>query len=300
MSSTLLADVQNQVQTFWSDMFMDELKENTLLPSLVNKDYDGELTNRGGDRVRVSQINRPDASRKTVGSGHEYFETSKLSTSYVDIVADQVISSAYEFDDLIQLQSQIKDQDSKIRQSLLEAVEIELNNYLYSIVSPSVASPAHLRSGVTDYNASQLNNDRKLAAQSKWMKEGGWYGLFDPQYYSDLLNAQTLTSQDYAPGEAPVIGGQIANRRFGFNMLEDNSAGLISAMKRLGSSSASEDAALLFHPDFMHLVMPLKADFKVAELTSNKQFGFVIVVRIVCGAKLGIDGDKKHILVYNA
>lgn len=300
MATTLLADVQNQVGTIWSNMFMDELKEKTLLPSLISKQYDGELTNKPSSTVRVSQIDRPTAQRKQVGSGHEYFSANKLATQYVDIVADQVISAALEFDDLVELQSQIGQQDSKIRQALMESVEIELNNYLYSLVSPSTSTPDHLVGGVTDFNGSALNTNRKLASQAKWASQGGWWCLTDPQFYTDLLNSQTIVSQDYAPGEAPVVGGQIVNKRFGFNILEDNSAGLIAAMNRLASSSATEDAALLFHPDFMHLVMPKIAEFKVSDLHSNKQFGYVISVRMVVGAKLGIEGDNKHIVVYNA
>jgi P22 coat protein - gene protein 5 len=300
MSATLLSDVSNQVATFWSDMFMDELKETSLLAGLVNKDYEGELTNKPGKTVRVSQINRPEATRKTVGSGHEFFGTSKLSTSYVDITADQVISAALEFDDLVDLQSQIGQQDSKIRQSLLEAVDIELNNYLYSKISPSTSSPDHLISGVSDYNASAIAADRKRAAQAKWKKEGGWWVLADPSYYSDLLNATTLQSSDYVGPEAAIVAGQMVRQRFGFNILEDNSAGLITAMNRLGSSTGTEDAGLVFHKDFMHLVMPKVAEFKVSDLHSNKQFGYIISVKIVVGAALGIDGSKKHIVVYNS
>lgn len=300
MSATLLSDVQNQVATFWSDIFMDELKETSLLAGLVNKDYEGELNNKPGKTVRVSQINRPSATRKTVGSGHEYFDTEKLSTSYVDITANQVISAALEFDDLVELQSQIGQQDSKIRQSLLEAVDIELNNYLYSIVSPSTSSPDHLINGVSDYNASAIAADRKRAAQANWKKEGGWWALLDAAYYSDMLNATTLQSADYVGPESAIVAGQVVKPRFGFNLLEDTSAGLLSAMNRLGSSSASEDAGLIFHKDFMHLVMPKIAEFKVSDLHSNKQFGFVISVKVVCGAALGIDGDKKHIVVYNS
>jgi len=50
MSATLLSDVSQQVQKFWSPMFMDELMESTLLASLVNKEYQGDLK-RGGDTV---------------------------------------------------------------------------------------------------------------------------------------------------------------------------------------------------------------------------------------------------------
>jgi len=299
MGATSVGDVSNQVKKYWSPLFQDELLETNILANLVNRDYEGNL-DKSGDSVFVSQINRPTATRKTVGSGHEYFNTSKLSTSRITITADQVISAAYEFDDLVDLQSQIGEQDSKIRLGLVEACGIELNNYLYEKVSPSTSAPDHLVDAVTDFNATQLNSVRKLASQAKWPKMGkGWYGLLDPQYYSDLLNAATLTSVDNVD-ERPVVGGVFGTRRFGFNLFEDNSDGLIDAMQRLdGSSTATEDAGLFFHPDFMALVMQKDITFEVAPLTSNKQFGYVIVCKMVVGAALTNDGDEKHIVVYN-
>jgi hypothetical protein len=41
-------------------------------------------------------------------------------------------------------------------------------------------------------------------------------------------------------------------------------------------------------------------EIKVSDLHSNKQFGYVISVRLVVGAEQGIDGDKKAIVVYNS
>jgi len=298
MGATSVSDVSNQVQKYWSPLFQDELLETNLLANLVNKEFEGDLK-KEGDTVYVNQINRPTATRKTVGSGHEYFNTTKLSTSRISIVGDQVISAAYEFDDLIDLQSQIGQQDSKIRQGLAEAVNIELNNYLYEKVSPSTSAPDHLVDSVTDFNASQLNGVRKLASQAKWPKDGNWYGLVDPQYYSDLLNAATLTNTDNID-EKPIVGGFFGTRRFNFNLFEDNSDGLISAMQRLdGTSTATEDAGLFFHTDFMALVMSQDIVFEVDKLISNKQFGYIIVAKMVVGAALTNDGDNKHIVVYN-
>ena len=301
MSTTLLADVANQVKTYWADtgLFMDQLLEDSLLPSLVNKSYDGVLE-KEGDRVRVSQINRPTAQRKTVGSaGYDSFVTEKLSTSYVDVVADQVISVAFEFDNLLDLQSQIKSDSSKIRQAMIDAMGIELNNYLYSKIAPSASAPDHIVDGVTDFNATALGGVKKLASQAAWMRDE-WYALLDPQYHLDFSNATTMTSADYGADDQPLIGGQFARKRFGFNILEDNSDGLISAMQRVdGSSTATEDAGVFFHPDFLILVMPQMIEFKVADLTANKQFGNVIVAKMVVGAALGVDGANKHILVYN-
>lgn len=294
MAITSVSAVADQVQKFWSALFMQELRESLLLGALVDKQYQGDLK-QFGDTVRVSQINAPAGELKTVGVDADSFSSQALTTQFVDVKADKRAVAAFEFEDLVQLQSQIGQQDSEIRQALLFAVSKKVNDYLYSLVNPSAAAPDHLINGVTDFNASQVSAARMRAAQAKWMMQKGWWILADPSYYSDLLNATTLTSQDFVGGDLPVVGGQIANRRFGFNILEDNSAGLLTA----GPASSGADVALIFHPDFMHLVMQTEPTFKVSDLHSNKQFGYLISVDLVFGAKLGIDGDKKHQLVYN-
>ena len=251
MAVTQVGDVQNQVQEFWSPMFPDELKEMSILASLVNKDFDGEIK-KGGDTVHVSQIQRPDGEIKTVGApDDDTFSSEKVETDRVSIVADKIIRAAVEIEDLAELQSQIGSPEgkSKIRQTLLEAVEIKLNDYLYSLVAPATSAPDHTVTGVTDFNASEVSNLGKLAAQAKWVKEGGWWLLLDPAYDEDAKNSQTLASSDFVGDDRPVVAGQFAKERFGFNMLMDNSAGLATL------SGSSEDAALAFHPDFMYLVM---------------------------------------------
>jgi hypothetical protein len=295
VAKTTINDVQDQVQEFWSDLFMGELKETTLLPSLVNKDYEGDIQ-QGGDTVYVSQINRPAGERKTIGSvGSETFTPETLDTQRIAIVADQRITASFEFNDVVMLQSQIGRKDSEIRQALLEAVEIQLNDYLYSLTAPSAAAPDHVVTGITDFNASVLNNNvRKLAAKANWMKQKGWYLLADPSYYSNMLDDTKIVSSDFGAADAPVIGGQIGLNRYGFNIFEDTSAGLVSL------SGTDEQAALAFHPDYLHLVMQRQPTFKVSDLHSNKEFGFVISVDMIVGAALGNDGDVKHISVINA
>lgn len=292
MSATLISDVSNQVQKKWSGLWMDELMETAMLASVVNKAYENEIT-QGGDTVYVSQINRPAATRRTVGSNHDTFETTKLSTSRVAVVADQVFTAAYEFDSLVQLQSQIGQADSQIRKGLLEALEIKVNEYLYSLVSPSTSAPDHSIASVTDFNATQLNAVRKLASQAKW-KRDAWYCFVDPSYMSDLLAAQTLTSSDYVEDPEAIIAGQMARKRFGFMIYEDNSSG----MAGLGAATGTEDLCLAFHPDFMHLVLGAP-QFEISSLHSQKRHGFLISVTQIGGAVLGIDGAEKHIVVYN-
>lgn len=292
MAVTDLASVANQIQKYWSPMFTKELRESLLLGSLVNKEYEGAIANQG-DTVYVSQINAPTGQLLTVGTNADSFDTEEVSMTRISIQANKRAVAAFEIQDLAKLQSQLDAQESELKTSLMFAINKQINDYLYSLVAPSTSAPDHSIASVTDFNASQVATVRKLAAQAKWGKEKGWYLLVDPSYYSDLLNATTLTSSDYVP-DAPLVGGQMAMKRYGFNIFEDNSDGILT----LGTSGA--DCALAFHPDFMHLVMQTQATFKLSDLHAQKKFGYVLSCDVVFGAALGINGNVKHIEVYNS
>lgn len=276
------ADVQQLIVASWSDVFMMELRDSLLLGGLVNKDYEGQI-NALGDSVKVSQINAPTGQLLTVGTDADSFTPESMSTSQVTVTANKRAVASFEFEDTALLMSQLGSKDSEIRASLLYAVSKQINTYLYSLVSPSTSAPDHTVTSVTDFNASQVANLRMLAAKAHWDKTKGWWILADPSYYSDLLNATTLTSSDYVGGDMPIVGGQVVNKRFGFNILEDD--------------SRATDTALAFHPDFMHLVTKTQPTFKVSDLHANKKFGMVMSVDLIFGAALGISGNKKHITV---
>lgn len=279
------SNIQDMVTKNWSDIFMDELRADLMLGALVNKDYEGQIANLG-DKVEVSQVNAPDGQLLTVGTDADSFATQTLSSTSIEIKADKRAVAAYEFEDTVKLMSQLGNQDSAIRQSLVYAISKQINDYLYSLFVPSTSSPDHLLNSVTDFNAAQLNACRLLAAQAKWNSLKPWYALLDPSYYTDMLNATTMVNNQYIGNETPTVSGKIAMQRFGFNILEDN--------------SRTVDTGFLFHPDFMHLVMKTQPTFQVSSLHSQKKFGYIISVDMIFGAKLGIDGNKKCIKVLAA
>jgi hypothetical protein len=284
MAVTDLSALSNQIQKKWSPLFSKELRESLLLGSLVNKDYEGAI-GKQGDTVYVSQLSAPTGQLKTVGTDADTFDSEQMVWDRVEIKADKRAVASFEVTDLAQLQSQLDDPaaQSQMRDALRFAVEKQINDYLWSLVNPSTASPNHLITSQASIGASELAAYRTLAAKAKWLKDGKWYGLLNPDYYEDILLAQTLTSKDYVDGQSVVVGGQVANERYGFKLLEDN--------------SRNSAKGLFFHPDFMHMVMQSEAQFKISDLHSQKKFAYLVSVDIIFGAKLGIDGDKKHIYV---
>lgn len=291
MATTELADVQQQVKKYWSDLFMPELRESNPLLALVDKTYEGAIM-RQGDTVKVSQVVKAVGETKVIGAaGDNEFTPEKLVTSYVDIKADRRFVASYEFEDLVSLQSQITAERSDIRESLLDAMNTQINNYLYSLVAPVAAQAL---TGVATLDAATLKSIRVIAGKQKWFKSPGWYGLLSPDYYGDVMDETKLTSSDFV-NDQPTVGGEIMTRRYGFNLIEDNSDGLAAISPTPGNPSA-----IFFHPAYCHMVTQMEARFKVSDLHSNNKFGYVISVDMIGGAKLGIEGDKLHVSVVNA
>lgn len=282
MSLTRLEDVANQISKQWSPMMTKELRENTLLIGAVNKDYEGEIRQKG-DTVYVSQLNAPTGQNLDVDVDADSFATESMSTSRVTIRANRRAVAAYDIEDIVDLQSELDKDSSEVYEALKFSVEKQINDYLYSLVSPSTSAPDHEISSVTDLNFAQLSAIRVLAGEAKWNKLKPWWALCSPAYYGDLMDDATLSSTDYGAADTPVIQGEIALKRMGFNIYEDNS--------RTG------DYGLFFHPDFLHLAMQTELRFKLSDQHSNKRFGYVLSADIVYGAALGIDGDEKHIRV---
>jgi len=279
MSVTDINLLTEQIQKFWAPQFMPALREKMLLASLVNKEYTGDIK-KEGDQVTVSQLVDSEGQIRTVGTDADVFESTQMAFQEVAVVVNKRIVHSFELQETASVLTQLESKESVIRDALMFGAMKKLNNYLYSLVSPSTSSPDHLLNSISAMDAAQVSAIRLLAAQAKWAREKGWYGLVDPSYYADVLNSTTLTSADYVD-DKPVIGGQISQQRMGFNILEDDSRGA--------------DKGLFFHPDFMYLVMQSQPRFKISDLHSNKQFGYVISVDFLLGAKLGVDGSKKHI-----
>ncbi len=279
MSTTDLAIVQNQIQTYWSPIFTKRLRESHLLAGLVNKEYEGSIA-KGGDTVKVSQIVDLNGQLLTVGTNGDTFDTEQLTTTQISIKADKRAVAALEFADLVELQSQIN--RSQVQDTMLFALESQINSYLYGLVAPTTTV-----TGVTAMDVANLGLARKYAGQKKWLNDGKWFALFDPSYWADMLTNTTLASSLYVE-DAPIVSGQKARRLFGFNMYEDNS------QPKSGTSYG-----LFAHPDFLHYVEQQAVQVKISDLHGQGKFGFKMSVDIIFGAALGIQGADKHYKVTN-
>lgn len=286
MAQTNLDDVAAQMKTKWSSLFVKELRSSKPLPELVSKDYRGEIVNEHS-QVTVSMLQKARGQRRT-GADANSFDSEKMVLQDTTVVSNQRFVASFEIAELATLQSQLSDpaMQSNIRDSLMEAIAIQWNDYLWSLVAPSNTGATRLVLNKASLAATDLQAYRVIAGQSKWRKDKPWYFLADPVYHGDLLGQTTMVSKDYVGDEAPTVAGEIVNKRYGFSIVEDN--------------SRVSKIALGFHPDFLISVIQKEAQFKISDLHSQKKFGYVISVDLFGGAKLNLQGDKQHLFVTNS
>ena len=280
-----ILDAQGLVQDFWAPLIEKELRESSLwMGILSDPNYTLEKV-KGGDTYKISYINKPTNTIKTIGTDADSFETSVLSTTQIDLKITKRCVSAYEFEDLGELMSQIDSGSSQIREALLADVRKQANDYIKGLISASAASPDHVINGIGDFNLAQLSATRTLAAAAKWQSTGEpWYMLADPSYMSDMLDDTTLASAStMGIGTSPIIEGRMSFKRMGFNIIEDD--------------SLSTDTAYNFIPSFMKVIMGAPR-FLLSSKHANKQFGNVLSVDFVIGGKQ-LD-DTRVIYTYNS
>lgn len=259
------------VQTFWAPIIEKELRERTLWTGLLqDPNYTMDKV-RGGDTYKISRINKPSSTIRTIGTDADSFETNILSSTQVDLVVNKRCVSAFEFEDLGILMSQLEQEDSQIREALLADVREQANNWVKSLISPSASAPAHVLTSVADLNFAQLSAIRTLGATAKWKSSGEpWYLVADPSYYSDLLDDTSINQANtMGTSTSPVLEGMFNFKRMGFNIVEDD--------------SLATDKAYAFIPSFQKVIMG-QPRFKISDLHAQKKMGFLISVDFPMGA----------------
>jgi len=262
-------------QDFWAPLIEKEMRENTLWVGLL-QDPNYTLTKiKGGDTYKITTINKPTSTIRTIGTDADSFSTNVLTSSQVDLKVDKRCVSAIEIEDLAELQSQLGNPEGKsqIREAMLADVREQANDWVKSLISPSTSDPDHVITS-SDFNIAQLSAVRTLAARAKWQSSGEpWYLLLDPTYYSDCLDDTAAgglaNSESMGIGASPVIGSQFRANRMNFNIVEDD--------------SLETDVGYAFVPSFMKIIVG-EPRFMLSNLHAQKKFGYVLSVDFPLGA----------------
>lgn len=270
------------VQDFWSPLFTKELRENTLWPGILHDPNYTMESVKGGDTLKISKVNKPTSTIKTIGTDADTFSSNVLSVTQSDLAINRRCVSAYKFEDLGILMSQLEQQDSQIREALLADVKQQANDFIKSLIVPSISEPDHSGISVSgDFNAAALSNGRTLAAVAKWGQDKDWFLLLDPTFYTDLLDDTTISASNViGAGVSPMVAGRFAVNRMNFNIVEDN--------------SLATDTGFGFTRDFMKVILGAPR-FMISDLHPLGQFGYQISVDFPMG---GVQLDNTQVISF--
>lgn len=283
--------VQGLVQTFWSPLVDKELRVSNLWLNVLTANNKNVETLKGGDTLRLHYIKKPSSTIRSIGTDADTYETNVLESQYVDLQVNKRAVSAFEFDELGVLLSQLEQEDSEIRMALMDDLKTQINDHIKSLISPSTASPDNTIAGVTDFTlAAGLSVARTRASLAKWWATEPWILALSPQYTSDLLDELNVSdSNKMGDGISPLVEGTFVNKRMNFNIFEDNSL--------TGLTVANDgDEGYAFLPSAFRVAVG-QPRFKISDQHVNKKFSYVMSVDVPVGA---VQFDSKRVISIGA
>lgn len=287
MADTTLTQVQGQIQKYWAPLLDKELTERFVLPALVQSPSDRTAGLRMGDKVQISQYDEMTGENKTIGSGADTFTPETVTLSEVEVQVDRRALASAVFDDLVDLQSQVSISDPKFRGVASRAMNRQVSDYLYSLSAPTTED-----TGVAagSFNAAKLTELGQIADDAQWPEEERWL-VVDATYWKALMDDSTLTSADFVQ-DSPVMGGNMAINRYGWKIIKDTSAGFKTQL-----NAGAGGVAQAFIPSYLEFIIQRDSRVMLSDRHSNNEFKVGFSIDKVYGAKLGLDGADKHIIV---
>lgn len=214
------------IPEIWSAMMLESLKKELVYgqPSVVNRDYEGEIRNQG-DTVRIRSISRPTIS--TYSKGSTTITPEQLTDAQRSLLIDQAKYFAFEVDDVDQAQSP----GGELAAGLVEAVyglRDTADQYIAALYtgaqSANQIGTVAVTSGALAYT--QL---RKLAVKldEANVPRQGRYVVVPPWYHGLLLEEDKFVRVD-ASGTSEGLRNGIVGRALGFDVLMSNNAPLVT------------------------------------------------------------------------
>lgn len=210
----------------WSAKMLVSLKKNLVFaqPGVVNRDYEGDITNQG-DTVRIRSISRPTIATYTKGS--TTIAPEQLTDAQRSLLIDQSKYFAFEVDDIDAAQSP----GGELENGLVEAV--------YGLRDVADQYVAALYAGADSANqigtvsvttaALAYTQIRKLSVkldEANVPEEGRWC-VVPPWYYGLLLEDDRFVRVDASGGTLGLRNGKVGEV-LGFNVMKSNNAPFVT------------------------------------------------------------------------
>lgn len=204
--------LQNFIPTVWSARLMANLHKSQVYTSIVNRDYEGEISG-AGDTVKINGIGPITVGTYTKNSTS--ITPQSLDDASVNLLIDQSKYFAFKIDDVDKAQTKPKVMDEAMREAAyaLRDEADELIAGFYVSASITEASTALNSANIIEKIAmvGQRLNENNVPMDARWM-------VIPPWFHTKLVIAKIL----YATDNAETLSNGFVGRALGFNFYMSN------------------------------------------------------------------------------
>jgi len=214
------------IPEIWSAMMLESLKKELVYgqPSVVNRDYEGDIKNQG-DTVRIRSISRPTVATYTKGS--TTINPEQLTDAQRSLLIDQAKYFAFEVDDIDQAQST----GGELEEGLMEgvyALRDTADQYIAALYTGAAsANQVGTVSVTTAALAYTQLRKLKVKLDEANVPQQGRYCVVPPWYHGLLLEEDKFVRVD-ASGTDQGLRNGIVGRALGMDILVSNNAPLVT------------------------------------------------------------------------
>lgn len=252
------------VPEVWSSMFQTEFNDSIVFPSIVRRDYEGEIANQG-DTVHIPSIADVEASELLDGGRNDAIT---ITATVDDLVVDLIAAVDYKVSTLADLQSIPFVNELRARGS--SAILRKIQDKMISRVAPSTSAPDH----VIAYDSSTTLADADLLeafdleATANWARSNDKYLVTGELQYNDLTTIAKFYDKTLS-GVAGVQQGKMLAPIYGHNV---------------SSSTACGTTTYLFEGSFMQAAIG-GLNVKVTDLAVLGERGYRLNMDVIYGIK---------------
>jgi len=266
--------ITNFIPEVWSAELLSSLKKSLIYagPSVVNRDYEGEIRD-SGDTVRITSISRPTIATYTKNSTTISPET--LTDAARSLVVNQTKYFAFEVDDIDLRQS--KNGGALMSEAAVEAaygLADTADQYVAGLYTDVAAGNliGTYQCNTADLAVAGLLNLKTKLDEANVPKQGRY--CIVPPWYVNLLLRSTLFAPVYASGTDQALRNGIVGRAWGMDVLESNNVPIITG---------DDYAVVAGHPSAISFAEQI---VKVEAFRPESAFGDALKGLHVYGAKV--------------
>jgi hypothetical protein len=253
------------VPEVWSALFQNTLNDSIVFPSIVRRDYEGEIAGRG-DTVRIPSI--ADVTATDLGDGARN-DAVTITATTTSLVVDSIAAVDFKISTLAELQS--VPHMERLRVLAEQAIMRKLQDDIVAAVAPSTSAPDHTISYTT---GSTLADADILAAldlegTANWSQSTDRYLVTGALQYNDLMGIAKFYDQTLG-GNVSVAAGAATGKIYGHTPMQ---------------STACGTTTYLFDGSFMQMAIQRGLNITLTDLAVLGERGYRLNVDLIYGIK---------------